>query len=73
MNNELYVTLFELFNGGGGGGGGVVSTPTCRVLGKSLLFLGNISIFGDSGKRMKLRDEDKILGRNGKCINYMEN
>ena len=43
----------------------------CIVSGKSLLFLGNISIFGLLGKQMKLQDEDKILGRNGKCINYM--
>ena len=48
-----------------------VSTPICIVSGKSLLFLGNISVFGDSGQRIKLRDEDKIPGRNGKCINYM--
>ena len=48
-----------------------VSTPIYRVSGKSLLFLGNISIFGDSGKRMKLQDEDKILGRSEKCINCM--
>ena len=47
---------------------GGVSVPVCRVSGKSLLFLGNISIFGDSGKRMKLWDEDKILGRNEKYI-----
>ena len=51
---------------------GGVSAPICIVSGKSLLFLGNISIFEDSEKRLKFRDEDKIPGRNGKCINYME-
>ena len=29
----------------------------------------NISIFGDSGRRIKHRDEDKILGRNEKYMN----
>ena len=40
----------------------------CRVSAKSLCFLGNISFFGDSGKRKKLQHKDKILGRNEKCI-----
>ena len=48
-----------------------VSTPICIVSGKSLLFLGNISVFGDSRKRIKRRDEGEILGRSGKCINYL--
>ena len=48
-----------------------VSTSICRVSGKSQLLLGIISILGDSGKRMKLRDEDKILGRNENYTNCM--
>ena len=43
-----------------------VSTPICRVSGKSLLLSENIYIFRDSGKRVKLWDEDKILGRKEK-------
>ena len=46
--------------GGVGGGGQLLY---------ALLLSRNISIFVDSGKRMKLWNGDRILGRNEKCIN----
>ena len=40
-------------------------------LGKMTDFFGNGSIFGNLGKQMKLRDEDKLLGRKEQYIKLM--
>ena len=68
FSDQVYVCVCVCVWLGGGG-----STHTHRVLGKSLIFLGNSYIFGNSGKQMKLQDEDKFWGENEKYVNFWGN